>query len=262
MRLWPLLAAVVFLGSCVSNKKVTMLQKDDVSKKSESLKMNAVVRTYEVDTFQYKIQPNDIISVRFESLTAEEFDMFSSSKSQTPQTLTQGNALLIGDLVDESGDIPFPVIGKVRVAGLTVFEVQEKLRVLANQYVQSPVVKVRLLNYRITILGEVNQEGSITLNNNRVTMLEAIGLAGGLGELADRTKVKLIRQRAGTTEVVYLDFAKEDFIHSPYYYVYQNDVLIVPPLAQRPFRKYAGQNLSLFVSTVSVILLTINLLQK
>jgi polysaccharide export outer membrane protein len=262
MRLWPLFAGLIFLCSCVSNKKVTMLQKDDVYVKGTTLRKDTVVRTYAIDTFQYKVQPNDILSVRFESLTPEEFNLFRSDKNSLGMNLAQGNALLIGELVDEQGEIPFPVIGKIRVAGLTVFQIQEQLQKVASQYVQSPVVKVRLLNYRITILGEVTKEGSITLTNNRVSMLEAIGLAGGLGELADRTKVKLIRQRGMHTEIQYIDLSKEDFMESPNYYVYQNDVLIVPPLKQRPFRRYFGQNLSLFVSTISVVLLTINLLQQ
>jgi polysaccharide export outer membrane protein len=264
MRFWQILAAgLIVFSSCVSNKRVTMLQKNDVNVKGSSLKKDTVVREYSVDIFQYKVQPNDLLSVEFESLTAEEFDFLRKQQAQGNNfNVGQSNALLIGELVDETGTITFPVLGKVQVGGLTIFQIQEKLETIANQYVQSPVVKVRLLNYRITILGEVNKEGSITLSNNRVTMLEAIGLAGGLGELADRTKVKLIRQKGAETEVIYLDLASENFLNSPYYYVYQNDVLIVPPLSQRPFRKYFGQNLSLFVSTVSVILLTITLLEK
>jgi polysaccharide export outer membrane protein len=260
-RLWLLGLPLIFFSSCVPNRKVTMLQKNDLH--AENLPKDSVVRTYSIDTFQYKVQSNDIISVRFESLSAKEYDFFSRSVQEgVGASLSQGNALLIGELVDENGEIPLPVIGKVKVSGLTIFEVQEKLQELATRYIESPTVKVRLLNYRITILGEVAQEGSITLVNNRVSMLEALGLAGGLGELADRSNVKLIRQKEGRTEIQYIDLLDENFIHSPYFYVYQNDVLIVPALRQRPFRKYFGPNMALFVSAVSVLLLTINLLKN
>jgi polysaccharide export outer membrane protein len=254
----PLIAALLFLSGCVSNKKIQLLHKDDVNTKA--LPKDSIMRSYALDTFNYRIQANDILSVKFESRTARELDVFATTTQQTGAI--QGNPLLMGDIVDENGFIPFPVVGKVQVSGLTVFQIQDKLQAMANQYVESPVVKVRLLNYRITILGEVKEERSITLTNNRVSMLEAIGLAGGMGELADRTNVKLIRQHGGKAEVQYLNFLDEDFIQSPYYYVYQNDVLIVPPLKQRPFRNYFGQNLALFVSSVSVLLLAFNLLQQ
>jgi polysaccharide biosynthesis/export protein len=258
-----LVISIFLLSACVSNKKVTLLQNDDVN--LNSLPTDRIVRTYSIDTFVYKIQSNDIVSVRFESLTTKELDFFNSQTNQlgVGAQLQGGNALLIGELVNERGEVPIPLIGKFKIAGLTVFEAEEGLRKIAVGYgINSPIVRVRLLNYRITLLGEVNKEGTTFLTTNRVPMLEAIGLAGGLGELADRSKVKLIRQNGNETEVVYLNLLDENFFKSPYYYTYQNDILIVPALKQRSYRKYFGQNLAVFISTVSVILLTLNLLKN
>lgn len=255
--------AIVFLSGCISNRKVTLLQKNDLNVKN--LPKDTTVRTYQLEMFNYRIQPNDVLSIRLNSLTTKDFDFFSAyspQQSNLYMSSTTGSAQLIGELVDEQGNIPFPVVGHVKVSGLTVFQIQDSLQRIANQYFESPIVKVRLINYRITVLGEVKTEGSIVLGNNRVSMLEALGLAGGLSELADRANIKLIRQHGNETEVKYLNLLDEDFMKSPYYYVNQNDVLIVPPLKQRPFRLYAGQNLALFVSTVSVILLTLNLLRN
>jgi polysaccharide export outer membrane protein len=249
----------VLISSCVSNKKSTLLQRGDLHQRS--LPMDTVVRTYVPDTFAYKIQPNDILSIRFEAIADDKYNFLKQEPMALPGGQNVGGALLFGELVDEGGDVAFPSIGKVQVSGLTVFQIEQKLQQIANQYLESPVVRVRLLNFRFTILGEVVKEGTVTLNNNKVTMLEAIGQAGGLGDVADRSHIKLIRTKNGATEVQYVNLLDENFINSPFYYIHQNDVLVVPPLKQRPFRKYFGQNLSLIVSTLSLIAITINLTQ-
>ncbi len=239
-----------------------MFQKNDVNVKD--LPKDAVVRTYEIRQFEYHIQPEDNISVRFESLTPKEFDIFNQGSNQMQNqamNLNQGNAILIGELVDPMGEITYPVVGKVKVSGLTVYEAQQQLQVLADKYLESPVVKVRLINFRFTMLGEAKNEGTVVLGNNRVNYIEAIGLAGGLTDLADKRNVKLIRQINGKTEVHYLNLLDENFINSPEYYVYQNDILIVPALRQRPYHKYFGQNLSLVIGSLSLLLITITLIR-
>lgn len=262
MRIRPSFSFLLLLilgASCVTNKKYVYLQKDDVNVKD--LPKDTIVRNYNLQTYDYRIQPEDNISVRFESLTPKEFDIFNRGTNQLQsQGLTQGNAILIGELVDPQGEIAFPVVGNVKVSGLTVYEIQTKLQAIADQYLESPIVKVRLINFRITLLGEAKHEGTIILGNNRVNFIEAIGLAGGLTDFADRKNVKLIRQRNGKVEIHYLNLLDETFINSPEFFVYQNDVLIVPALRQRPYQTYFGKNLSLILSSLSLLLLTITLI--
>jgi polysaccharide biosynthesis/export protein len=254
MRFW--LIAVCALGmlvSCVPNRKYVYLQKEDVNKKD--LPKDNALRSYTTEPFDYKIQPNDALYVRFESLTAEEYDFLAQATGGGGN-----NAFVINsNLVDANGDIRFPQIGKVHVAGLTVFQIQDTLQALADESLDSPSVRVRLVNFRFTLLGEVNVEGTVTTFNNRVTLPEAIGLAGGIGELADRANVKIIRQNGDKTEVGYVNLLSEDLMKSPYYYINQSDVIVVPALKQRPFRRYFGPNLALVISSVSVLLLALNL---
>lgn len=257
--LFTILCVSLLASSCVTNKRYMYLQKDDVNVKN--LPKDTIVRSYTIQNYEYRIQPEDNISVRFESLTPQEYDIFNRNiMSQQNMNLNQTNAILIGELVDPNGEVTFPGVGKVKVAGLTVYEVQDKMQKIANEYLKSPIVKVRLINYRFTILGEAKQEGTVVLPNNRVNFLEAIGLAGGLTDYADKENIKLIRQIEGKAEVRYINLLDENFINSPEYFVYQNDVLIVPALRQRPYQTYFGKNLSLVLSSLSLLLLTITLI--
>lgn len=261
-KLALLIVLILQSNACVVNKKVQYLQKDDVNIKSDAVVKDSILRIYNLSNFEYKLQPEDILSVRFYSLTPEEYDFFSIKSGGSRnynQLQNAASGLVNGYLIDEKGEIEFPVVGEVEISGLTIFEAQNKILKIAKEYLKDPVVEVRLLNFRFTLLGEVNKEGTIGTLNNRITMLEAIGLAGGFTDYADKANIKIIRQGRGEAEVYYLNLLDENFVSSPYYYMNQNDIIIVPPLRQRPYQIYFGKNLALIISSVSLLLLVLNL---
>jgi len=255
-----LICCLLLLGSCVQNRKYLYLQKNDLHRDGPA-QDSVAVREYDLTQFEYKIQPMDNLSIRFESLSPQEFDFLSKQAGQNNVMNNPATAFLYGELVDDAGFINYPVIGKVQVAGLSVFEAQDKLTKLALEFLESPKVQVRLYNFRVTLLGEVLHEGVVPVNNNRATLLEVVGFAGGLGELADRGNIKVIRQHAGHAKVYYINLLDEKFMTSPLYYVHQGDIIIVPPLKQRPFRKYFGPNLALVVSSMTLLLLAYNIVK-
>ena len=260
-----LLLVLVISQSCVVNKKYQYLQSNDVNVKADAVAKDSVLRTYELSDFEYKLQPEDILSVKFHSLTPAEYNFFTIKEGQGQNNYNQyqngASALVNGYLIDEKGEVEFPVVGKVRISGLTVFEAQNEILKVAQQYLESPVIEVRLLNFRFTLLGEVKNEGTINSLNNRITLLEAIGLAGGFTDYADKANVKVIRQGEGQAQVYYLNLLDEQFVNSPYYYMNQNDVIVVPPLKQRPYQIYFGKNLALVISSVSLLLIVLSLIR-
>jgi polysaccharide biosynthesis/export protein len=258
-----ILLAVLAIGfsACVPNRKLVYLQHDDLRKRKDIPK-DSVLRKHPLSIREYRIQPLDVLSVQFETLSDENdaFDFLAKLNTRMQGGGNIGNnAALFGIFVDLDGSIEYPVLGKIFVAGLSLFQAQTRIREIASQYVPDVIVRVRMLNFRFTVLGEVNGEKTVTSTNPRLTFMEAIGLAGGFGELADRSHIKVIRQVGDSTNVIYLNLLKEDFVESPNYYVQQNDVIIVPPLQQRPFKRYFTPNLAVITSTISFVLFIITL---
>lgn len=260
-RIWLYLGALLFVfGACVPNRKIVYLQKDDLKKRKE-IPRDTILRSYNLDIKEYRIQPLDLLNINFETLS-EENDAFDFLRKLSPVQASGGGAsaaALSGLLVNSLGEVEYAVLGKIKVSGLTIFQAQDSIRKVASQYVPDVVVRVRLLNFRFTVLGEVNHENTVVSSNTRLTMMEAVGLSGGFGELADRSLVKVIRQNGAQSEIFYVNLLEEKYIESPYYYVQQNDVIIVPPLKQRPFRRYFIGNLGVITTTISFIVLIVTL---
>lgn len=259
-RIWLFfVGSVLIFSACVPAKKLVYLQDGDELKKGKEIPKDSILRSHALNIQEYKIQPLDVLSINFETLS-EESNSFDFLEKLSPQSRGGGSGSAIsGILVNIEGEIEYAVLGKIKVAGLTIFQAQDSIRAVASKYLPDVVVRVRMLNFRFTVLGEVNGEQSVNSSNTRLTMMEAIGLAGGLSELADRTTVKVIRQNGNKTDIYYINLLEEQFLESPYYFVQQNDVIIVPPLKQRTFKKYWVSNLGIITTTLSFAAIMISL---
>ncbi len=262
-KLLQVIVLFALIFSCVPNKKSLMLQNQDTDLYGPAPK-DTLLRTHDIIPDDYKLQHEDVVSIQISSLTPKEYDFFSQGLPQNQINIggtRQGGGALYGYLIDANGEVEFPVVGKVKLGGFTVYEAEEKIRTIAEEYLEEPVVRVRLLNFRFVVIGEVSGR-AVTLNtyNNRMSMMEAIGLAKGLSEMADMSNVKIVRQEENIAKVYYVNLLDEKFIQSPLYYVHPNDVIIVPPLKQKPFRNYFEQNLALILSSLSLLAVVLNLI--
>ncbi len=242
-------------SSCISQAELINFRQADQAPNDSSVKIeNATNLT---------IQPEDLLRIDINSLSEVAGEVFNPpTTGQGNQQMGQGGGqggnytleLFMGYLVDQEGFIELPVLGRVLVAGLTLEEAKSNITRQLNEYLKDPVVSMRFLNLKVTVLGEVNFPGVQRLSNKRVTLLEALGMAGDLTAYANRNNIMITREENGQRDRVYLDLQSDDIFSSPYFYLQQNDVIYVEPNQARvatvadPAQRiisYAGAGLSL-----------------
>lgn len=153
-------------------------------------------------------------------------------------------------LVDINGDINFPVVGTIKLVGLTKSEAIKEINTKLSPYLKNAIVTIQFMNYKITVLGEVLRPGQYTVNNERVTILDALGLAGDMTIYGKRDNVLITRETDGKLEFIRLNLNTDEAFKSPYFYLQQNDVVYVEP---NTVKSVASQNISLYLSTLSTI---------
>lgn len=153
-------------------------------------------------------------------------------------------------LVDVEGNIDFPVIGKVHIAGNSKSEAVKLLNDKLEPFLKNAIVTIKFLNYKVTVIGEVSRPGQYTINNERVTILDALGLAGDMTPYGKRNNVLITRENDGKLEFCRLNLNSKDVFTSPYYYLQQNDIVYVEP---NSVRAVASQNLSLYLSAITTL---------
>ncbi|MEX0997854.1 MAG: polysaccharide biosynthesis/export family protein [Flavobacteriaceae bacterium] len=241
------------LASCVSKKEILYLQ--DIEK---------MAANGEAMFSKPVIQPNDILSINvtaFDMEAAAPFNLIMPAR--TVQELTSpATRELQGYLVSTEGTIEFPVLGTIKVGGLSRQELIEKLKKEIRVYIKDPIVNVSISNYKVTVLGEVMRPGTYNIPEERITLLEALGKAGDLTIYGKRKDIILLREQNGVKTHTVIDITKSDFLNSPYYFLKQNDVIYVQPNNAQVNSAAYNRNSSVYISIASVLISLIVLISR
>lgn len=221
IRTFALLGFILFLSSCVSYEKLVNFNTGQPFPDTMQGIHNLPI---------LKIQADDLLSIK-----VKVFDMLLAIPYNIDPEGVQGAAnlqntrALLGYLVDKEGNIDFPELGTIKAAGKTTSELKAEIEEKLKPFLNDPVVVVRFINFRITLLGEVTRPGTYTIPNERMSILDAIGLAGDMTVFANRTNVLLIREQDGKREYIRLNLQDRDIFNSPYFYLLQNDLVYIEP---------------------------------
>lgn len=178
------------------------------------------------------IQPNDLLSITVSTMNPESNVLFNNGVMQTVGSTTGAVATdrtNDGYLVGEDGTINFPVLGNVKLAGLTKAQATEKMASEIRNSVKKPIVNIRFLNFRVTVIGEVNRPSTYVVPTEHINVVEALGLAGDLTAYGKRENILIIREKGGIRQVTHVNLNKKSILDSPYYSLQQNDIIYVEP---------------------------------
>lgn len=246
-----LILTVLLASSCASKKDIIYFQ--------DTLNFETIL---DKDKFVTKFKVDDEVSIFVSTLNPEASIPFNLFRRIGESGV--GQASQVNYLVDQQGEIDFPVIGKIKIAGLSPEEVRTLLQDELADYLKDPIINIRLLNFTVTVLGEVNGPGTYQVVGEQVTILEALGLAGDLTILGMRNNILVIRDFNGVKVYNRINLLSKKAMDSPVYYLTQNDVVIVEPnsarVAQSKLDPRIGLTISIIgvVATISTILITRN----
>jgi len=222
------------------------------------------IEVKENTSYDVKIKIDDFLSIMISDLDEESTAQFNMKITFNQITgYSNGSNVVFGYLVDNEGMVNMPVIGRLKLAGLSRNEAVSLIENKLKEYLKSPVVNITIQNYKVTVLGEVNMPGTFRIPNDRITILEALGLAGDLKITGVRKNISVVREINGVKSKYKVDLTSENLFSSPVYYLHQNDVVYVEPnynsMANSTFLKSNG---TIFISITSLVLSTLILLTR
>jgi len=242
------LSITILFNACASPEKIVYFQDS-----------NGQVLSEDLINYEPKIQFGDILAINVSAIEAEAAIPFNLY--ETP--LTSGsfaNAKPLTYLVNVDGDIQFPVIGKLKVGGLTTKQIADTLTKVLVDYIKNPIINIRLVNFKVSVLGEVKNPGAYVVDNERISIIDAISLAGDLTIHGKRESVLLVREIDGKRTFVTIDLTNKTLFNSPYYFLAQNDVIYVAPNKTKVNASAVGANTGVLVSSASILIALIALI--
>lgn len=250
---FSLLVITIVIISCTSKKKMVYFQ--------GNLPSTEVNKNYN-PVFRH----DDLLSITIlgqDEATVKPFNLPIVNYNNNIGGYTQGAPTLPGYLIDKDGNIELPVLGKLAIAGITRGEAIELIKEKLKGYVVNPTVIIRILNYKVTVLGEVKNPGTFTIPNERVTLPEALGIAGDLQITAERKTVLVIRDVNGKKTEFVVDLTSKDLFNSPVYYLNQNDLVYISPNRAKMNSSVVNPaNAGIVISAVSLIITVLALITR
>ena len=248
-----LFAFALCISSCVSNKKIAYFQFDEIDQENVSNVYKTVFKPD--DLLQITISSDDLAAVKPFNLPAVAFSAATNSVA--------GQAQQLSYLIDSKGEIDFPIFGKLKIGGLTreetIFLLMAKL---APDYVKNPTINIRISNFKITVQGDVSNPGTFAIPNERVTILDAIGLAGDLNISGKRDNVLVIREEGNLKKEYRVNLLSKKTYTSPVFYLQQNDVVYVEHNYARIQSASSNTNTGLFISITGTLIAIVTLLTR
>lgn len=250
------IAIISLTASCRTGKNIAYFQNADTLKSLENT------------DYALKLIPSDQLKIMISSLIPEATDIFSqtaanytttdgSQVSNQSTTISEKYSLYI---IDKNGEIEMPIIGKLKLAGLSTLEATDLIKQRLSEHVQDPIVRVELANFRVNVLGEVTTPGAKTVKTERYSIFDAIADAGDLTIYGKRENVMLIREENGTRTFHRIDLTDANIVNSPYFYLKQNDVLYIEPDKVRVANSEYNTNNSFKISVVSTVVSAISVI--
>jgi polysaccharide export outer membrane protein len=219
-------------SSCITNRDLEYIRSNKEIKKAKANKQD------------YRLQQGDLISVQISTTTQQQHDFFNKENTSNSQLMIQ-NPYLYGYIINEEGNLDLPSFGKVKAAGFTLRELENVIKNIAVSYFESPVIKLNIINFEITILGEVNHPGTFKIFDPEVNILYALSLSGDMTQFGNRRKVKVIRNENELNRVFYVDLTKKGVLNNSDFMLQPHDIIYVAPLNKK---FYAFNNITNVVS--------------